>query len=60
MIEAQFDPKKHKDWLGLAAELQTQGIRFDWSSGAPIASPPYACAYDSRVGVFRVVQPTRA
>ena len=56
-IEASYDPQKYKDWVGVVAELEAQGIQFDWSSGVPVASPRFACAMDYRNHVFRVLQP---
>ena len=48
MIEAKFDPKEHKDWLGLAAELEAQGVKVEWSpSGRPSFLPSITYGYDA-------------
>ena len=57
MIEARFDPKDYKDWLGLVAELEAQGIKFDWSSsGVPTYTSPVTQVYDPLNHTFFVRQ----
>jgi len=57
MKEAQFDPKKHVDRYGLAAELEAQDVQVDWNTpGGPTVKRPINYAYDWRTQTFRIVQ----
>jgi hypothetical protein len=57
MSNAKYDPKEYKDWLGLAVELEGQGIRLEWSSSG---HPEFVCStdivYDCIKGVFTIRQ----
>lgn len=57
MAEARFDPTEHKDWLGLAAELEAQGIKIEWPpSGHPRSVPLIAFGYDAVERMFIIRQ----
>lgn len=59
-MTAVFDPKNYKDRLGLAAELEAQGLKVDGLlSENPAFSQHQNYFYDAVEKVFRV-QPARS
>lgn len=56
MPEAEFDPKNHKDVIGVAAELVAQGIAIDDPYSRPIISRPWGCLFDPVKKVWRISQ----
>jgi hypothetical protein len=54
-MAAEFNPKDYKDRLGVAAELEAQGVKIDGLfSGNPTFSERQDYFYDAIDKVFRV------